>query len=813
MKTFALLFSLLLSSVTVVAQTASVRGLLQDADEEPVVFANVALYAAADSSLVKVETTDDNGVFTVRGITAGSYYLSVSYVGAADLTVPTFELREGQSLDLGKVTLEPTAVELEEALVTAERVMVEVKPDRTVFNVQGTVNSAGSDALNLLRKAPGVLVDNNNNISVLGRSGVLVYVDGKRLPLQGEELANYLQNLPAEQIDRFDIITNPGARYEAQGNAGIIDIRLKKDKNLGANGSVTLTGSQGRYSRSNVSTTGNFRSKDVNVFGNVGLYRGANYNRNIFDNRQNQLRVVDNTYSSGDWRGANIKAGLDYFLSKEHTIGVMYNGNLNSRDWSNNTNSTIADLDNMQEVDSLLLASNFDDAENNNHNFNLNYRYDDGKGRTLNVDADYGRYRNDAAALQPNRYVLPDGNNTLLTEVINSFETPTDIDISTFKVDYEQPLLGGKFGVGGKVSRVVTNNTFLFFDVINDDPQQNDDRSNLFDYDERVDAGYVNFSRKLSDKWSFSGGVRVEHTVSTGDLTAFNPELQEPPVELNYTNLFPSAGLTWQLHPKHTVALNYGRRINRPDYQVLNPFEGKLNELTFEKGNPFLVPEIVNNLELSHTFNYRYTTKIGYSRTTDQITRLLSPDSRDPRARFITWENLSEQTVISMNFSAPVQVAPWWNAYFNINGSFLDNQADYGNGAVIDLQTFMYNIFQQHTFNLPKGFKGEISSWYAGPGIWGGTLEFDAQWSFDVGIQKKFLNDQLNARLSASDLFYTSGWSGESTFNGLFFIGQGNWDSRRVSLSLSYNFGNQNVKSRRRQTGLEEESRRIGSQN
>lgn len=812
MKTLTLLFSLLLCTTGLFAQSASVRGILQDAAEEPVVFANVALYAAADSSLSKVETTDENGLFTIRGIAAGRYYLSVTYVGASELTVPTFELEENQSLDLGKVSMEPSAVELEEALVTAERVMVEVKPDRTVFNVQGTINSAGGDALGLLRKAPGVLVDNNDNISVLGRSGVLVYVDGKRLPLQGEELSNYLQNLPAEQIDRFDIITNPGAKYEAQGNAGIIDIRLKKDKNLGANGSVALTNSQGRYHRGNISTTGNYRSKDFNLFGNIGLYRGGNYNRNIFDNRQNTLRVVDNTYSSGNWRGANIKAGFDYFLNKEHTIGVMYNGNLNGRDWSNNTNSTIADLAQMQQVDSLLIAGNFDDAENNNNNFNLNYRYDDGKGRTLNVDADYGRYRNDASAFQPNRYFLPDGE-TLLSQVVNSFETPTDIDISTFKVDYEQPLFGGAFGVGGKISQVVTNNTFLFFDVPNEDPIQNDDRSNLFDYDERVDAGYVNFSRQLSEKWSFSGGVRVEHTVSTGDLTAFNPELQEPPVELNYTNVFPSAGLTWQIHPKHTVALNYGRRINRPDYQVLNPFEGKLNELTFEKGNPFLVPEIVNNLELSHTFNYRYTTKIAYSRTTDQITRLLSPDSRDPRARFITWDNLAEQTIISMNFSAPIQVAKWWNAYFNINGSYLDNQADYGNGAVIDLQTFTYNIFQQHTFNLPKGFKGEISSWYAAPGIWGGTLEHDAQWSFDVGLQKKFLNDQLNVRVSASDLFYTSGWSGESRFNGLYFIGQGNWDSRRASLSLSYSFGNQNVKSRRRQTGLEEESKRIGGGN
>jgi hypothetical protein len=273
---------------------------------------------------------------------------------------------------------------------------------------------------------------------------------------------------------------------------------------------------------------------------------------------------------------------------------------------------------------------------------------------------------------------------------------------------------------------------------------------------------------------------------------------------------FPSAGLTYQAAPNHVLALNYSRRINRPDYNVLNPFNNKQSELSFEKGNPFLQPEIVNNIELGYTLAYRYNFKLAYSYTTDQITRLIAPSAEDSRASFITWENLATQKVYSTNISAPIQMTKWWNAYMNINGSYIDNQADYGDGAIVDVQVWNYNLYQQHTFDLIKGLKGEVSGWFAGPGVWGGVFEYDVQWSLNIGLQKKFFNEKLNLKLSMQDVFYESGWSGISEFNGLVSEGTGNWDSRRLALSASYSFGNQKVKSRKRKSGLEEESSRVG---
>ncbi|MEM1217547.1 MAG: TonB-dependent receptor [Bacteroidota bacterium] len=812
MKTITSTLVALFLGVTLFSQTASIKGVLQTAEGEPVLFSNVVLYNAADSSMLKVEVSDESGVFRMDGLSAGNYFITATYVGYADFRKDNVQLTDNQQLDLGIVAFAPAAIELEEAIVTASRAMVEVKPDRTVFNVQGTINSTGADAISLLRKAPGVTVDNNNNINVLGRAGALLYVDGKRLPITGEDLTNYLENLPAEQIDRIEIITNPGAKYEAEGNAGIIDIRLKKDKNLGGNGSVSLTSSQGVYNRSNLSATGNYRNRFMNGFVSVGGGLGQGFNKLTFESFQNGLlmdEVMDNTNT---YDFANFRVGTDFFLGDKHTLGFLVGGGTNNFDTDNLDIIDISQASAPDQVDSVLVADSRSSGNRDRMTYNINYRFDNRDGRTVNIDLDYGNYQNLQDNFQPNQFFDATRTN-VLTEVINSFESPSDIGIYSAKLDYEQKLFGGVFGAGAKLTRVVSDNTFLVFDVIDEIAIQDDSLSNEFEYIENVYAGYISYNRPINEKWNFSAGLRAEQTDALGTLTAFVEELNEDPVVLNYLSWFPSAGLTWQVAPKHMLALNYGRRINRPDYNVLNPFNQQASLLSFEKGNPFLRPEIVNNFELGYTLAWRYNFKLSYSLTEDQITRLIAPSETDDRAGFITWENLASQTVVGLNISAPIQFTKWWSGYFNLGASYLDNQADYGDGAVVDVQAFTYNIYQQQTFNLPKGFKGEISGWFAGPGVWGGVFRYESQWSLDLGIQRRFFNDAMNVRVAVNDIFYQSGWDGVSEFNGLVSSGSGRWDSRRASLSISYNFGNQNVKSRKRKTGIEAEAGRVGGDN
>jgi len=793
---------------SLMAQEGRIYGALKSPEGDPVEFANVVLYQAVDSSIVKVEPSDAEGKFAFADLKEGVYEVMASFLGMDNLKISKLSLQPGQALDLGTLTMQSGSIALDAATVKATRALIEIKPDRTVFNVQGTINSVGSDALSLLRKAPSVTVDNNDNISVLGRTGVLVYVDGKRLPLNGEELSNYLQNLPAEQIDRIDIISNPGAKYEAEGNAGILDIRLKRDKSLGANGTVTVTSGQGKYNRTNLSSNGNYRNKKFNFFGQLGIGQQKGFNTLDFISYQNGLYLEELNVLRNRGRFANLRLGADYYLDKNQTIGFLYSPGLHMGRQLGSNRITIADASSQSVVDSILVAQTVSKNTRHQNTYNLNYRYDSRKGRNFNVDLDYGHFTNDGRRSQPNAY-LNATEDSVLSRVINNFETPTDIKIYTFKADYEQNLFGGAISLGTKFSKVVSDNTFLVFDELSGLQVRDDKRSNLFKYDENVYAAYVNYQRPLSKNWSASAGLRTEQTNATGDLQAFLPELQEPPVILDYLSWFPSAGLNYTPSPKHSFNLNYGKRINRPDYNVLNPFNNQLSQLSFEKGNPFLRPEIVNNIELGYTLGSRYNFKAGYSLTENQITRLIGPDDSDPRASFISWDNLATQKIWSTSVSIPVEILKFWNAYFNLSGSHIDNQADYGEGAVVDVQAFTYTIYQQHTFELPWKLKGEVSGYYSGPGVWGGVFVYESSWSLDLGLQRKFLNDRMNVRLGISDLFYESGWDGVSSFDGLESEGSGRYDTRRASISVSYLFGNQNVKSSKRKTGMEEEAGRI----
>ena len=795
-----------ISTIMSSAQDIEIKGILTDDLGDPVIYANLALYNSQDSMLVKVETSDENGAFTIAGISKSSYYLTATYIGFNDLTVTDIDLGSQNIRDLGELIMTTSSVELETAIVTARRSMVEVKPDRTVFNVQGTINSTGDNGLELLRKAPGVLVDNNNNVTVLSRTGVLIYVDGKRLPLTGDDLANYLQNLSADQIDRIDIITNPGAKYEAQGNAGIIDIRLKRNENHGLNGSVSMTSAKAAFWRNGLNGSLNFRNNLLNTYAQLGGYDNKIQQKYYFQDAVNNVYIDNIATDITDEKGINLRWGTDFFLSKNHTLGFLVSGNLRDQTLTSTSDNVISSLSNISEVDSFLVASNDGLRDFDNQNININYVFNKNES-TLNIDADYGHFGTDAKFEQPNDYLSP-VDSSLLTRVNTSYQTPVDIDILTFKVDYETNLAGGRFGIGSKFSKVSTDNTFRFYDIPDTEEVLNDRRSNQFLYDENVLAGYVSYARTINDKWNFSTGLRLEQTDATGDLIPFAEDLQEDPVELNYLSVFPSAGLTFTLNPQNVFSLNYGRRINRPDYNVLNPFRAQINELSFSKGNPFLSPEIVNNFELGYLWQFRYNFKLAYSRTTDQITRLIGPDDSDPRARFINWDNLAVQTTYSFNASLPVQVTDKWNAFFNLTGSYLDNQADYGDGVIVDLQAWTYNIFQQHTITLPKGFTGEVSGWFSGPGIWGGVFKYDTSWALNLGLQKRFLDDKLNVKISAQDIFRQAFWSGFSEFNGLRSTGMGDWDSQKITLSMSYNFGNQKVKSRNRSTGLEDEADR-----
>ncbi|MCB0554875.1 MAG: TonB-dependent receptor [Phaeodactylibacter sp.] len=784
--------------------TGSIAGKVSGPEETALEFANVILYSVEDSSMAKVETTGLDGAYVLSRIPEGQYWLDVTYVGLPPYQSESFQLAAGQALQLPEIRLKEAINELKEVVVTAQRPMVEVRADKMIFNVENSINATGSTAFELLRKAPGVVVDNNDNISLLGRNGVQIYIDDKPSPLGAADLAAFLKTLQSTDIEAIEIITNPSAKYDAEGNAGIINIRMKKDKRLGANGNLNLGYSVGKVAQYNTTLSGNYRTRAFNSFGSYTLSDGENTNYNQFFRRQSGQTFDQLSLQGGHWTSHNFKAGTDFFLQKQHTLGFLVSGYLSGNDWGSQSNTIIADIETGQ-VEKLLQASSDDDNRNDNLNFNLNYRFDNSKGKVWNIDADYGMFRNMRENYQPNYYRDPTGE-ILLEERINSTEAPTDIDIYTFKIDHERPLLGGQLGAGIKLANIHTDNLFDFYDIYDGAPELNTGLSNRFVYKENINAGYVSYSRQIK-KLGVQLGLRVEQTNTTGELDSYR-EGEDQRFDRHYLDFFPSGGLSYAPNDKNNFQLSYSRRINRPSYQDLNPFLGKMDELTYEQGNPFLRPEYANNIQLTHSFNYRFNTTFSFGYTQDLITRIV--DTAQVDAAYITWLNLAEQYNYSLNFSAPVPVTEWWSAFTSVTGSYTENKADYGDGKTVALSKPTFNIYSQQTFRLPWDLSMEVSGWYNAPSIWGGTFVMESMWSIDAGIQKKVLDGRGNIRLSVSDIFKSNEWTGVTEFGALYMKANGGWDSRRFRVNFSYLFGNEQVKSaRKRATGLEDEQNRV----
>jgi hypothetical protein len=475
------------------SQNASLQGQLLETEQAPAIFATVALYQHPDSGLVKVVTTDEAGNFRFADVSSGEYTLTATYVGYENLEVDVFPLLPGAEKDLGTLAFAEGGVALQEIAVTATRSLLEVKADRTVFNVAGTINSAGSDAISLLRKAPGVVVGNNDNISVLGRSGVLLYVDGKRLPLNGQELSDYLRNLPAEQIDRIEIITSPGAKYEAEGNGGIIDIRLKREENLGLNGSIAAAYGQGRYSRSNVTTTANYRSKNISVYGNIGRSQGAQYNTAIFRNTLNGFSLKEVEDGVNRWAGVYGRLGMDLFLGKQHTIGVLLSGSDFDQPQRSINRNLIAGAENPEIIDSVLVSTNRVASFSKRNQINLNYRYEGTAGQVINLDADHAAFSRGNTRHQTNQYFDATETEELSTGELRLLG-PTTVDVSGIKLDLEQPLPFGRLSVGGKLSQIASENTFLRYDGQGEEERLDVMLSSTFNYQEDIQAAYFSLA-------------------------------------------------------------------------------------------------------------------------------------------------------------------------------------------------------------------------------------------------------------------------------------------------------------------------------
>ncbi len=810
MKNFISLLTAFLCCLTFAsAQNTLLTGRIVDEKEFPLEFANVLLLQKADTSLVKGTVSDSLGQFVFDQVQPGQYFISATMVGAEPAYSEAFELQSGQAtFKVPILAISQSGVDLDQVVVKGQKPFMELKNDRLVMNVENSPVAAGNNALEVLAKAPGVSLDQDNRISLKGNQGVLVMIDGKNTYMSTEEVVRMLENMPANSIESIEIIHNPSSKYDAAGNAGIINIKLKKDKNLGLNGNVNLSLGQGNFPKRNGSLSLNYRNKKFNAFGSysywynkrfqdLSIFREIPFEGDVtfFDQFNHQVSEV---------HSHRFRAGADFFISKKTTIGVLFNGRTGT--WSHDSqNNTLITGDNSAPYNRVEAGGyGGDNWDNYTYNINLKHQFDD-KGRELTFDADYSDFQTEAGNDYFNYFLNAEKQQVIDPNILRA-DNYSGVTIRAAKLDYSHPFEGGaRLEAGWKSSFVSTDNNIQFLKLEDGNWINDTERTNQFLYEENIHAAYLNFNTQIK-KVNVQLGLRSELTDAMGNSVTLDEQFTR-----DYFSLFPSLSVSHAAGKNHQFSYSFSRRINRPSYQDLNPFIYFLDQFTFGRGNTNLGPEFANTMGLNYTFKGRYMVNLSYNHTTDAIQEVLEQND-EQKVTFQTNRNLAKLRNYSITLSAPVTVAKWWNTRVNFSGFLNQIESPFSNGDINKEQTSFY-LNLTNNLSLPGDLKAQISGFYQSKIIWG-IFNLDPRWSLDVGVSKSIWQGKGSIRFNVNDLFNTN----QTYIN----VNQGTMnldinnirESRRANLTLTYNFGNKDVKpARRRSTATEEEQNRVKSGN
>lgn len=786
--------------------SAKVSGSLVNDQGKPLDYASVSIIKASDSTVVKGALSNDNGVYSFDKVPTGKYLIKATVVGytkaisqpftitgnSANIAVPVLNLQQGNNT-------------LKTVNITATKPLIERKIDRTVMNVEGSVLAAGNTAMEILARAPGVTVDKDDNISLKGKQGVTVMINDKLTYLTAAQLATLLRSTDGNTIKSIEIITNPSAKYDAAGNSGIINIKLKKNTQSGTNGSVTVGVAKGKYWRDNSSLNLNHKDGNLNVFGTFSRGDRKRGHDLLLDRVVSNEQGITNYFNQQSSMPStnhynNYRVGADYDLTPKHTIGFVVSGYSNTENDNNNTSTIIGTKYGVADS-SLRTTSVFHQAYKNIA-VNLNDRLKiDTSGQELSFDFDYSKFNNSNNAQYTTDYFLADGSAQRPTQLLRN-QSPSKITIYTGKVDYTKPLTKTiKLEAGAKYSNVKTDND-LRAQIDSGGTYINDKgRSNHFIYDEKIEAGYINLNKQFK-KTSVQVGLRAEYTRSNGNLIGYTP------VNRSYLNFFPSAFINHTINDKNEVSLSYSRRIDRPGYDDLNPFIYYLDPYTFSKGNAFLNPQYTQNFEFNYTYNKTINVSLGYSHTTDAITELILTEGEKT---FQTNKNLQTQTNYNANINSPFTITKWWEGNINVTAFYLGFKSDSLAGYNFNDGQWAYQARTTQTFKF-AGARLEVMGDYQSPLTYG-IYKIRPRYSVDLGISKSFFDKKFNVKVACDDVFNMRRNNlSSNALNNNFTIRQRN-DTRVGRLTLTYNFGNNSIKVRQHRSGADDEKGRVKGNN
>ena len=780
-----------------------ISGTVLNEEQKPLDYVTINLLKAKDSSLVKTAITDLKGIYTFENMAAGDYFISAMMMGYKKGLSESFSINNSnKQIDLAAIQLHPESRSLKEITVVAQKPFIERKMDKLIVNVENSSISAGSTAMEVLEKAPGITVDKDDNISMKGKQGVLIMLDGKQTYLSSADVANMLRNMQSDQIEIIELITSPSARYDAAGTSGIINIKTRKNKSMGLNGTLTAGAGYGETSKYNGGTTLNFRKNKLNLFGNYNYSDNGRLNRLNLNRLVNYQDTLTNFNQLNDWNNRrnnnSFKGGMDYFINKNHTIGLLINGYSNRNKEQSNSYTSRKNNFNQSEIINVV-GNNIEKYSNAAYNFNYKGTLDTA-GKELSVDLDYSDYSGNHDEIRANSYSRFNLEPRSNLKVKNF--APSRISVKSAKLDYTHPLnKTSKLEAGLKSSIVKTDNDLLLAKLTGNVFVADPEYTNHFLYDENIYAAYLNFSKEIKNT-GIQFGLRTEHTDSRGNSITKNQV-----VDRKYLEFFPSLSLSQKFGKDHQLGFSYSRRIDRPGYDDLNPFVNFLDEYTYQRGNPFLNPQFTNALDLSHTYKGGITTTLNYSYTKDVMTFVTEQDDATQRT-YATQKNLDEQQIIGITIYAPVPVAKWWNINNNLQVFNMSFKSSSAGGDLNSGQTAVtYNM--DHSFTLNKTFTMEGSLQYQSPMQYG-IFKIESQAVFNAGLRKSFMNNKANLRLSVNDVFNSRKQRLSTNYQNMDLNFTEKGETRVAKLTLSYRFGKNEIKAaRRRSTGLEDETSRM----
>jgi iron complex outermembrane receptor protein len=792
----------------IIAFTASARplgdisGIIKDSNNGPLEFTNVVLLNSSDSTLVKAAMTDGSGKFILNDISQGSYLLMAYMVGFEKYYAPLDF--NGSTISLDDIVMKAGGANLKEVNIEAMHPLIEHQVDRTVVNVENTIINSGGNAIEVLKRSPGVTVDNNGNISLRGKQAVLVMIDGKPTYLSNSDLYTMLKNMSSEELSKIEIITNPSAKYDAAGNAGIINLKLRKKQNLGFNGSINGSYGQGVYPDYGIGTNLNYRNEKFNAFGSYHYGQNFSYEETTLNRRFKEAGYTSTFDQEANdktkFDNQNIRTGLDLFLSKKHTAGFLVKANFNNDDDKTSSTTLIKNL--TENPDSGYTTINKSTGKWNNFAINLNHQFAmDTAGRELTTDIDFASYHNRNDFNFETNYFSDLPGYIPYTELEKSSQ-PAVITIRSFKMDYTQTMFKTyKLEAGIKSSFVVTDNDVQYYIIVDGTDVPDSSRSNHFKYKENINAAYVNVHKEFG-KWGTQIGLRAEQTVAKGEqlTTADNSDH-------NYVQLFPSVFITFKMNEKNQFGLNYSRRIDRPAYQQLNPFRYFIDPKTYEQGNPDLQPQLTNSFELSYTLMDALNIAVNYSHT-DNVMTNITKQVDSTRTTYVTTENLSAQDNYGITVTLPLPVTKWWLTSNTLN-VFNNNFTGMVEGGEVNERLTTYSFNTYNSFKIKDFISLELSAYYNSPSVYG-TFLIDPQYSVSAGLAKAFLKERLSLRVSINDIFKTEGSEIHVNYNNVDFDYKRSEDSRFVRFFVTYKFGKRGVEqARRRRVGAEDEQSRV----